>query len=188
MWLTPCLTTQRIKILKWKKHPRDIILHKCIKNDNHIIYGSWDINCNQSIFFVILGHFLPFYHPHPLTAQKIKLSKEWKKQLEISSFYASVSKLMIIHYTVPEIWCMMDVIVIFHFRLTFVTFTPLTAQKIKIKKKEKTKKKSLEISSFYTSVPKIMIIWYSVLEIWRVMDVIVVFHFGQIFAFVPPPS
>ena len=31
-----------------------------------------------------------------------------------------------------------------------------------------------------------MIIWYSVLEIWRVMDVIVVFHFGQIFAFLPP--
>ena len=48
---------------------------------------------------------------------------------------------MIIHYTVPEIWCMMDVIVIFHFRLTFVTFTSLTAQKIKIKKKEKQKQK-----------------------------------------------
>ena len=117
---------------KLKKHPRDIIiLHKCTINDNHIIYGSWDINCNRPIFFVILGHFLPFYPP-PLTAPKMKLSKKWKKQLEISSFYASVSKPMVIHYTVPEIWGVTDVIVIFHFRLTFFTFTPLTAQKIKI--------------------------------------------------------
>ena len=36
---------------------------------------------------------------------------------------------------------------------------------------------SLEMSSFYTSVPKIMIIWYTAPEIWRVTDEIVVFHF-----------
>ena len=34
------------------------------------------------------------------------------------------------------------------------------------------------MSSFYTSSPKIMIIWYTVPEIWRVTDVIVIFHFG----------
>ena len=42
-------------------------------------------------------------------------------------------------------------------------------------------KKHLEISSFYTSVPKLMIIGYTILEIWQVTNVIVVFHFGQIF-------
>ena len=47
-------------------------------------------------------------------------------------------------------------------------------------------KKRPEISSFYTSVPKIMIIGYSVPEMWRVADVIVVFHFGQFFALLPP--
>ena len=67
---------------------------------------------------------------------------------------------MIICHTVPEIWCVTNVIVIFRFGL-FSPFTPVTAQEIKIKKKER--KKRLEIS-FYTSVPKIMI-RHTVLEI-----------------------
>ena len=61
----PPLITQRIKILKkWKKKPaRDIIiLHKCTINDNHMIYGSWDVNCNfffwDTNFFCHLGPFL----------------------------------------------------------------------------------------------------------------------------------
>ena len=33
-----------------------------------------------------------------------------------------------------------------------------------------------------------MIICYTVLEIWHVTDVIVVFHFGQFFALLPPPQ
>ena len=47
-------------------------------------------------------------------------------------------------------------------------------------------KKRLEIS-FYTSVPKIMIS-YPVTEIWHVSDVIVIFHFGQCLALLPPNS
>ena len=43
-------------------------------------------------------------------------------------------------------------------------------------------KKTWEISSYYTSVPKIRIICYTVLEIWHVTDVIVIFHFGLFFA------
>ena len=36
---------------KMKHIPRDIIiLHKCTINDNHVIYGSCDINCNRQIF------------------------------------------------------------------------------------------------------------------------------------------
>ena len=50
----------------------------------------------------------------------------------------------------------------------------------------KTEKKGLEISSIYTSVPKIIIICYTVLEIWRVKDAIVIFHFGLFFALLPP--
>ena len=42
------------------------------------------------------------------------------------------------------------------------------------------------MSSFYSSVPILMIIGYTVLEIWCVMDVIVL-HFGQLFA-LPPPA
>ena len=49
-------------------------------------------------FFVILDHFFPFT---PITTQKIKTSTKWKKHLDISSFYTSVSKKkkMIIYYT-----------------------------------------------------------------------------------------
>ena len=45
-------------------------------------------------------------------------------------------------------------------------------------------KKILEISSFNTSVPKIMIICYNVPEIWPVTHVIVIFYFGQFFGWV----
>ena len=52
-----------------------------------------------------MGYFLHFY---PLTTQKIKISKVWKKHLEISSVYTCVLKIMIRWYTVPEIWCATD--------------------------------------------------------------------------------
>ena len=57
-------------------------------------------------------------------------------------------------------------------------FFSLTKQKTKTLKNEK---KSLEILLFYTSAPKIMTICYTVPEIWRVTDVISIFHFGAIF-------
>ena len=47
-------------------------------------------------------------------------------------------------------------------------------------------KKSLEISSFYTSVPKIMIICYTVPEIQHMTDVIFIFHVGLFLPFYPP--
>ena len=91
---------------------------------------------------------------------------------------------MIICYTVPEIWCMTDVIVVFHFELLF-TFHPTNSPK-NINFKKMKKKKSLEILSFYSSVQKIMIITYTVPEIWQVMDVIVVFHFRQFLSLLLP--
>ena len=87
--------------------------------------------------FFILGHFLPFSLPN---SPKIKNEKKMKKKKspEISSFYISLPKIMIICYNIPEIWCMMDATVIFHFWAIFLPFYPLTAQKnqnfIKMKK------------------------------------------------------
>ena len=69
---------------------------------------------------------------------------------------------------VPEIWSMKNRI----FCNIFGYFTPLTTQKMK---------KSLKISSFYTSGLKIMIKCYTVPEIWFVMDVILIFHFRPFF-------
>ena len=98
---------------KLKKTPGDIIiLQKCTKNHDHMLYCSWDMACDRcNCYFSFWAIFCPFT---PLTAQKIKILKKWKKHLEISSFYTSVPKIMIICYTIPEIWCVTDVI-IFHF-------------------------------------------------------------------------
>ena len=73
----------------------------------------------------------------------------------------------------------------FPFWAIFCPFTPLTAQKIKFQKNEK---KGLEIPSFYTCVPKIMIICYTVPEIWHVTDVIIIFNFRPFFAILPTNS
>ena len=89
----------------------------------------------QSALDRMFCHFGPSFCPPPpsLTAQKMKITKKWKKQLEISSIYSSVLKIMIIGYTVPQIWRMTDVIdVILGY---FCPFTPVTAQKMNILKK-----------------------------------------------------
>ena len=84
---------------KLKKTPGDIIiLHMCTINDNHMMYGSWDMEHDGQNFLSFWTVFCPFT---PLTTWKIKILKNWKKYLEISSFYTSVPKIMIICYTVP---------------------------------------------------------------------------------------
>ena len=70
-----CLKNQNFE--KIKKKPADIIiLHKCTKNYDQMMYDSWDMvrdRCNYFSFWVI---FCPFT---PLTAQKINILKKWKK-------------------------------------------------------------------------------------------------------------
>ena len=72
------LTTWKVKILKkWKKNPGDIIiLQKCTINDNHMMYGSWDINRQNFLSFWTI--FCPFIS---LTTQKIKILKKMKKSI-----------------------------------------------------------------------------------------------------------
>ena len=84
------LTIPKIKILKkWKKMLRDIIiLHKCTKNDDHMLYSSWDTDSRRIWFlFFILGCFLPFNNPN---------------------IFTSAPKIMIKWYKVSEIWCAND--------------------------------------------------------------------------------
>ena len=92
---------------KMKKKPGDIIiLHNCTKNYDQMMYGSWDMvrdRCN--CYFSFWAIFCPFT---PLTAQKIKILKKWKKHLEISSFYISVPKIMTRWCTIPGICCVTD--------------------------------------------------------------------------------
>ena len=97
---------------KEKMHWDIIVLHKCTKNHDHRLFCSWDMACDRcNCCFSFWAILFPFT---PLTAQKMKIPKKWKNHLEIS-FYTSVPKIMIICYTAPEIWWVMDAIVIFHF-------------------------------------------------------------------------
>ena len=120
------LTAPKKKISKKRrenKTPRDIIiLQKCTKNHDHMPYCSWDKahdgrNCN----FLFWANLYPFT---PLTVRKIKIKQKRKKHLEISSFYKSAPKIMIIYYTVLEIWHVADVLVIFHSGLFFALLPP----------------------------------------------------------------
>ena len=63
---------------KRKKLPGDVILlHMCAINDDHMMYGSWDMEHDR--FFVILDYFLPFYppkNPKNQTFEKMKKTRE----------------------------------------------------------------------------------------------------------------
>ena len=93
-----------------------------------MMHGSSDINSNRQIFFfVILGQFSLFYHHNSPKDKNIKQMKQ--KHLEIWSFSTSVPKMIIIGYTVPDIWHVTDVIVIFHFGLLFALLLPQQPKK-----------------------------------------------------------
>ena len=61
---------------KCKKNPDIILLHMCNINPDHTMYASWDMKCNRQIFFVKLGHFLPFYPPNSPKNQNLKKRKK----------------------------------------------------------------------------------------------------------------
>ena len=116
---------QILKKIKNKPPGDIIILHKCIKNHDFMLHVYRDIvddRCNCFSFWAIFCTFTQ------LAAQKIEISKKWKTWLEISSFYTSEPKIMIICYTVPEIWCVTDVI-IFFILCFFLLFYPTNSPK-----------------------------------------------------------
>ena len=134
------LATQKINILKkWKKNCGEIIiLHLCTTNDDHMMYGSWDMEHKIQIFCHFQQFFLPQNNPENQNFEKMEkkgqrhhhfsyVYHEWQsydvwflkyeaRQTELfsPSFYASVPKIKIC-YTASEIWCVRDVIIIFQF-------------------------------------------------------------------------
>ena len=55
---------------KTQKNPRDIILHKCTRNHDHMLYRSRDMAHDECNYFSFWAIFCPF---NPLKAQKIKI-------------------------------------------------------------------------------------------------------------------
>ena len=113
---------------KMKKTPGDIIiLQKCTINDNHMIYGSWDMKCTRENFF--LSSWAIFYHPP--NSLKNKNFKKVKK----------VPKMCTNNHD-HRLYCCWDMArdgcnCYFSFWVVFCPFTLLTAQKMKISKKWK---------------------------------------------------
>ena len=124
------LKTVEIKISKNKKFAGDIIiLHMYTKNHNQVTYGSWNMERDGQNSLSFWTNFCCFT---PLSNQKNKIFKNWKKILEILSFYTFVPKVTIIWCMVLEIWSMiLD---------RFSLFYSPTTQKVKILKNFKKNK------------------------------------------------
>ena len=214
-YFLPFYPTNRLKNKnekKMEKNPwRLIILHKCTKNHDYMLYCSWDMACDRcNCCFSFWAISCPFT---PLTAQK-RFQKNEKNSWR-NHHFTHLYQRIIIGYSVLEI-C--DGCNYFSFWAIFCLFTPLTARKMKIflkmkknpgdiiilhkctrnhdhmlhcslymardtcnfyfsfwaffallpptsQKKSKEWKKHLEISPFYTCIPKIIIRWCMVPEI-----------------------
>ena len=142
------LQNPKIKILKNEKI---CFLHMCTKNHNHVMYGSWDMECDRQNFLSLWTIFCPFT---PLWTQKIKILKKWKKHLKIYHFTNVYHKwqsynIWFFRYGVQQtkFFIILDRFLPFYLRPL-----PLrTTWKIKILKNWK---KPLELSSFYQKCTK----------------------------------
>ena len=76
-WAISCTFTpliiipQKKNLKKWKRIPGDVTtLYMCTRNKNHIMYGSWDMECDGQNFLSLWIIFCPFI---PLTTWKTKI-------------------------------------------------------------------------------------------------------------------
>ena len=92
---------RKSKFWKNEKILEDIVILQMFTINHSHVYGFSDMECNRQNVFVVLDSFLPFY---PLHNPKNQNFENWKKTLEISSFYRSVPKIMITCYTVLKKW------------------------------------------------------------------------------------
>ena len=109
-----------------QQQPGDIVLHKCMKNHDHMLYCSWDIwymtdgIFHSRLFFALL--------PPPPLPNSPKKENFKKRTLEISWSYA----ILFLRYMVCD-----GCNCYFSFWAILFPFTALTAQKIKISKNHK---------------------------------------------------
>ena len=157
----------------------------CTINQDHMVYGSWDIKCKGQSFLLFWSI---FWTLTLLTIQKIKTLKKIKKILKIISFYASASKMTIIWCTVLEILSMTEFFLILdHFLPFTLSPLPLTTQRIKydiwfLRYEVQQTEFFCHLGQFFPLFPprarkmKISKKWKNT---WRYLtDVIIIFHFG----------
>ena len=149
------------KMKKKTKTPGDIIiLHLCTTHDNHMMYDSWDMEPGRHNFlsFWAILSFHPTVNPKNQNFQKMRNNNNNKKK--------HTGYIIILHLCTTNDDHMMHGSWDLRYRSRQIFFLPfhlLTTQKIKILKK-------LEISTIYTSVTYMTIIWCMVSEILSATD------------------
>ena len=126
----PSNSSKNENLKKMKKTRGDIIiLHKCTKNQHHMLYCYWDMaHVEGNCYFSFWTIFCPFT---PLTAQKMKISQKMKR---------TTGDVIILHQCTKNhdhmLYCSWDMVcdgcTYFSFWAIFCPFTPLTAWKMKI--------------------------------------------------------
>ena len=99
---------------KMKKCLETLSFYTCVRTiyDNHIIYGSWDVEHEQTRFFVILDFLLPFYSSNKPKNQNFeKMKKNPRDNIILQKCTKNNGHML------------------------YCSFTPLTTRKIKIFKK-----------------------------------------------------
>ena len=129
-----------------------IILDMRTKNHNHMMYGSWHMECDRQNFLSLWTVFCPLggYPMNPENQNFEKMKKTLEDIIILQMFTINDSHMIYEMECNRQDFCHLD---------RFLHFYPLTTRYIKILKNWK---KPLVILSFYTSKPKIMIICYAV--------------------------
>ena len=166
---------------KWKKCPEILSFYICVPQMTIMWYMVPDIWSTTDWIFCHLDYSLPFYPPNTEN-QNFEKMKKLPEDIIILHMCTINEKSWCI---VPEIWAREkktpgDIIILImacsrcnsfvSFWAIIYPFTPLKSPKKskfeKKRKKKKKKKKKIPEISFHTCVPKIMIRWCTVPEMW----------------------
>ena len=172
--------TWRIKILKkWKKHMEIKAFYTCVPQMTIICIFPEIWSARDRIFFVMLDHcWLAPPPPRPKNPE-FKILKKWKnawRYYHLTHVY---------HKWQSYVWFLRSGVQQTEFCFSLGHFLLLTRSQPKKSKCWK-RNKPLVISSFSTSVLKIMITCYTVPEIWHMTDLIFYFLFWAFLPFYHP--
>ena len=116
---------EKWKLQKMKKAPRDIIiLHKCAKNHDHMLYCSWDMVRDRCSCYFSFWAFYPLNSPKNETFMKMKKSRG--DIIILQQCAKNHDDILYCSWNMARDTCNCY----FPFWAIFCSFTPLTAQKI----------------------------------------------------------
>ena len=120
--------------------------YMCTINEDHMIYGSWNIRCDKQIFFTFWAIFCPYC---PLTTWKIKILTLKKNPGDIVILHIS-PYITIIWCMVPEIRSTTDIIFC-HSGPFFALLHPMDLENQKILKNRKNTWRYYHLTNIYDS-------------------------------------